>query len=195
MKIGKKIDQFRIAYEILVEYYMNRHYRVPDFLYKDMVQLVLMLDMQGINIHTFLIANFRMYEKFDDRVSYPYIRVLLNNSRSVRLYEDHHRVHGNKIGLVNYSRIIETLKDMRTASEVWLSMEGFSLEEKIRVYLVKAPDVFKHYTVASNTEIRFNLTFEKYETLDEIVKVTPFSVLEKIFISEVHKSKKLRQEK
>lgn len=180
MKIKQKIKQFVIAYELLVEYFTNEKYRVPDFLYKDLVQLVVFLDLQNINIHTFLIANFRLFEGHNS-TKYPFVRYLLNNSISIRFYETHHQLHGDKVGIVNYSRVLSIIKDMKADSKVWFTLSKYTLSERSEIFLPRASDTFKHYILIKYPELKFNGNFVKYQTLESVLEVVSFDMLESIF--------------
>lgn len=190
MKLNKKIQQFQVAYELLVEFFMNKKYSIPVYLYKDMIQLVILLDLQKINIHTFLIANFRMFDKVDG-VRYPYIRYMLHNTRSVRLYEEHHKIHGDTAGLINYSRVLSIMREMKSSSHLWHSMEDFTIEERISMMLPSQPDVFKHYISVKYHQFQYSLTFEKYPYFQSIVDIVPYQTLDMIFDYHLKKTQTL----
>jgi hypothetical protein len=143
----------------------------------------MLLDYLDINVTTFLLANFRMYEKVEN-IHYPYIRYLLNNTRSLRLYEEHHRVHGDNIGIINYSRVFRVMNDMKTAANIWHSMTEFTVEEKVEIYLKNSPEVFRHFMRVKFPELNLeDAGFETFSSLQSVVDVIPFSTLNRIFIS------------
>lgn len=186
MRLIRRLEKFEKQYETLVEYFTDSNFRFPEFLRGDLYNLLMILDRLKIDPETFLIANFRSYTPDEgDIFSYPFVRWLLRSPYSFWNYEKHHKLHGDKIGILNYTRISRYIRDMKQDVHIWLSMSGTDLEKIEKFAIGESSDVFKLYIRNRYFELlvenKINLNFHKNSKVSNIEAILPFAVLDRIF--------------
>ena len=187
MKFVQQVKKFKHQYEMLVEYFTNSTYTLPESLLKDLSNLFLLLKALDIDTQTFLVSNFRSYTHDDEGLfPYPRIKWFLSNSKAFRNYEHHHKVNGDKIGVINYSRVVRHIRDMKQDTYMWLEIEGEDLEERIKKFVSGgSSDIFKLYIKNKYfdflVEKKIDLRFHQPNKISSIEGVLPFVVFDRIF--------------
>lgn len=187
---AKNCQKFEEYYRILAEYFVNKDFAIQEFLRKEIMQLILLLDYLGISYETFLIANFRNYEPYAT-FRFPYVRYLLRNPVCVKIYQEHHRLYGDSIGIVQYTRELKIIREMRDSSYLWHSAD-LEFSQKVSDILPNCSDIFKYYVYYKyRNELEKNQlrvgSISSYYTVKDLLDRIPMETLDRIYTEETNR--------
>lgn len=144
-----RLENFKVKYTTLVRHFSQKTFRFPKHLDEDILELLEYLDSLYINPDTFLVANFRNYKPDDElKYLYPYVTYMLHNPMCVHIYQQFHKVHGDDIGIINYTPSLVNINKMYEDCYYWFSVK-FDEVFKQKKLLMAMSHVFKCYYITT----------------------------------------------